>query len=79
MSGFQGAIFDVDGVLADSPHEKAWRESLRELMDGGCSDIRDRATWSPQAFTPHVYEQEMSGKPRNERCARRPGVLPCPG
>ena len=28
----QGAIFDVDGVLVDSPHEKAWRESLRELM-----------------------------------------------
>ena len=30
---FQGAIFDVDGVLVDSPHEKAWRESLRELME----------------------------------------------
>ena len=26
--GFQGAIFDVDGVLVDSPHERAWRESL---------------------------------------------------
>jgi len=26
---FLGAIFDVDGVLVDSPHEKAWRESLR--------------------------------------------------
>ena len=30
MAPFQGAIFDVDGVLVDSPHEKAWRESLRE-------------------------------------------------
>jgi beta-phosphoglucomutase len=29
---FRGAIFDVDGVLVDSPHEAAWREALRELM-----------------------------------------------
>jgi beta-phosphoglucomutase-like phosphatase (HAD superfamily) len=61
---FQGAIFDVDGVLVDSPHEKAWRESLRELMEGEWSDIRDRTTWSPDAFTPQVYEEELSGKPR---------------
>ena len=25
MPKFQAAIFDVDGVLVDSPHEKAWR------------------------------------------------------
>ena len=61
---FQGAIFDVDGVLVDSPHEKAWRESLRELMESEWSDIRDRSTWSPEAFTPRVYEELMSGKPR---------------
>ena len=30
---FKGAIFDVDGVLVDSPHEAAWREALRELME----------------------------------------------
>ena len=64
MPSFQGAIFDVDGVLVDSPHEKAWRESLRELMEGEWSDIADRTTWSPDAFTPRVYEEEMSGKPR---------------
>jgi beta-phosphoglucomutase-like phosphatase (HAD superfamily) len=61
---FQGAIFDVDGVLVDSPHEKAWRESLRELMEGEWGDIRDRTAWSPGAFTPRVYEELMSGKPR---------------
>ena len=61
---FQGAIFDVDGVLVDSPHEKAWRESLRELMEGEWSDIRDQTTWSPEAFTPQVYQEAMSGKPR---------------
>jgi hypothetical protein len=27
--GYQGAIFDVDGVLVDSPHELAWREALK--------------------------------------------------
>jgi beta-phosphoglucomutase len=61
---FSGAIFDVDGVLVDSPHEKAWRESLRELMESGWRDIRDRATWSPGAFTSQVYQEHISGKPR---------------
>jgi len=61
---FSGAIFDVDGVLVDSPHEKAWRESLRELMESDWRDIRDRTTWSPEAFTPHLYQQYVSGKPR---------------
>jgi len=64
VTPFQGAIFDVDGVLVDSPHEKAWRESLRELMESEWSDIRDRTTWSPEAFTSRVYEAHMSGKPR---------------
>ena len=64
MARFEGAIFDVDGVLVDSPHEKAWRESLRELMEGPWRDIRSRTTWSPDGFTPQVYQTEMSGKPR---------------
>jgi beta-phosphoglucomutase-like phosphatase (HAD superfamily) len=61
---FEGAIFDVDGVLVDSPHEKAWRESLRELMDDKWRDIRESTTWSPEAFTRLVYETQVSGKPR---------------
>ena len=61
---FQAAIFDVDGVLVDSPHQKAWRESLRELMEGEWSGIRDQTTWSPEAFTPYVYQAVISGKPR---------------
>jgi len=63
-NGFLGAIFDVDGVLVDSPHEKAWRESLRQLMETDWKDIRDETTWTPEAFTPHVYYTVMSGKPR---------------
>jgi beta-phosphoglucomutase len=64
MPKFQGAIFDVDGVLVDSPHQKAWRDSLRELMESDWRDIRDRTTWSPEAFTAHVYQEYVSGKPR---------------
>ena len=64
--GFRGAIFDVDGVLVDSPHEAAWRDALRELMDGDWADIRDQTTWTPEAFTAGVYQRELSGKPRME-------------
>jgi len=64
VPAFRGAIFDVDGVLVDSPHEKAWRESLCQLMESDWSNIRDRTSWSPEAFTSRVYEEQMSGKPR---------------
>ncbi|SFK70398.1 HAD family hydrolase [Geodermatophilus ruber] len=62
--GFAGGIFDVDGVLVDSPHERAWRESLRDLMENEWADIRGRTGWSADRFTPQVYQQVMSGKPR---------------
>ena len=61
---FHGAIFDVDGVLVDSPHERAWREALQQLMEKDWSDVRDQTSWSPDRFTPQVYQQVMSGKPR---------------
>ena len=63
-SGFTGAIFDVDGVLVDSPHEEAWRESLRELMEGPWSDIVAQTSYTPEKFTPALYHERMSGKPR---------------
>ena len=62
--GFEGAIFDVDGVLVDSPHERAWRDSLRELMENDWADIADQTSWSDAGFTPQVYQQVLSGKPR---------------
>jgi beta-phosphoglucomutase-like phosphatase (HAD superfamily) len=62
--GFKGAIFDVDGVLVDSPHEEAWREGLKELMENEWSDIRDQTAYSPEKFTPEIYQKVMSGKPR---------------
>jgi beta-phosphoglucomutase-like phosphatase (HAD superfamily) len=63
---FVGAIFDVDGVLVDSPHEAAWRDVFEELMETRWADIRDQTSWTPQAFTPQVYQQILSGKPRME-------------
>ena len=62
--GFRGAIFDVDGVLVDSPHEQAWREGLQQLMENEWSDIRDQTSYSPEKFTSEVYQRVMSGKPR---------------
>jgi beta-phosphoglucomutase len=63
-SGFKGAIFDVDGVLVDSPHEQAWRESLQELMAGPWADIAGETSYAPEKFTAELYQQQMSGKPR---------------
>ncbi len=62
--GYRGAIFDVDGVLVDSPHEAAWREVLDALMEGDWASIRDQTTWAPGALTPEVYQEVVSGKPR---------------
>lgn len=64
MPAILGAIFDIDGVVVDSPHEKAWRESLRELMEQDWLDIRAETSWTPEAFTRLLYQQQVSGKPR---------------
>jgi len=63
-AGFGGAIFDVDGVLVDSPHERAWRDTLQELMETQWSDVRADTTYSPERFTLELYQQVVSGKPR---------------
>lgn len=46
-------IFDVDGVLLASPHERAWREALAGLAD-------------PERFTTALYQAEVAGKVRLE-------------
>ncbi len=63
-SGFRGAIFDVDGVLVDSPHERAWRETLQELMESEWRDLRERTSYAPERFTSQVYQELVAGKPR---------------
>jgi len=64
QAGFRGAIFDVDGVLVDSPHERAWRDTLQELMETRWSDIRSSSEYAPDRFTSRVYQDVVSGKPR---------------
>jgi beta-phosphoglucomutase len=63
-AGFRGAIFDVDGVLVDSPHERAWCDTLQELMETRWSDIRSSSMYAPERFTSRVYQDVVSGKPR---------------
>lgn len=61
---FGGAIFDVDGVLVDSPHERAWRETFQEMMETEWADVRDQTSYAPEKFTPAVYQEVVAGKPR---------------
>ncbi len=46
-----GAIFDVDGVLVDSPHERAWRDALQRLMEVGWTDLAGQTSYAPDMFT----------------------------
>jgi HAD superfamily hydrolase (TIGR01509 family) len=62
--GYAGAIFDVDGVLVDSPHERAWGESLRRLMEGEWRELAPRTRYTPERFTHELYQEVMAGKPR---------------
>lgn len=54
MTGCRGVIFDVDGVLVASPHERAWQESLRDLMATKWGTI---GSYSPEQFTTAVYQE----------------------
>ncbi len=49
----RAAIFDVDGVLVNSPHERAWREALTGFAD-------------PAGFTTAFYQANVAGRPRLE-------------
>ena len=73
--GFAGAIFDIDGVLVDSPHELAWRETLRELMETSWAHIRPQTTWTPERFTSHVYQAGRGRQAPDERCPGCASVL----
>lgn len=79
--GFAGVIFDVDGVLVDSPHERAWRESLSRLMAGAWRDLAPRTSYTPERFTHDFYQEVMAGKPRmaGARAALERLGVPDPG
>jgi beta-phosphoglucomutase-like phosphatase (HAD superfamily) len=66
MATYSGFIFDVDGVLVDSPHERAWGDTLRHFMEGEWHDIVSQTTWTPTAYTTEVYQKNTAGKARRE-------------
>ena len=61
---YQGAIFDVDGVLVDSPHYRAWRDALQELMDTEWAELRGQTSYCPEKFAEALYQQVIAGRPR---------------
>ena len=63
-NGYQGAIFDVDGVLVASPHERAWCDTLRRLFDTEWRGILSQTSYAPERYTTAVYQEHVSGKPR---------------
>ncbi|GIV16337.1 MAG: hydrolase [Armatimonadota bacterium] len=65
----EAAIFDIDGVLVDSPHERAWGETLQRLMSTRWADIASGSRYAPERYTSEVYQQVVSGKPRQEGAA----------
>jgi beta-phosphoglucomutase len=64
-----GGIFDIDGVLLDTPHERAWREALEELMAGPWRALAPQTTYTSEAFTTAVYQEYVAGKPREAGAA----------
>ncbi len=59
-----GGIFDIDGVLLDTPHEQAWREALDQLLTGPWQALVSATTYAPGAFTDTVYRAQVAGRPR---------------
>jgi beta-phosphoglucomutase-like phosphatase (HAD superfamily) len=64
----QGFIFDIDGVIVDSPHEQAWRESFQMLFEihPQLKNQLHRITYSSEKFTTELYRTKISGRPRKE-------------
>jgi len=60
----RGLIFDVDGVLVDSPHERAWGETLRLLMETEWQDVLPVTSYAPDKYTNALYQTHVAGKPR---------------
>ena len=72
---YRGAIFDVDGVLVDSPHELAWRESFRKLMEGGVARGPRPDQLDARAVHPGGVPAGHGGQAAHGRGPRGPGAL----
>lgn len=56
-------VFDVDGVVVDTPHESAWFESLADLA------ARRGLVYERALCTPELYQRHVAGKPRRDGAA----------
>jgi len=54
MAGRMGFIWDIDGVVLDSPHEQAWRLTLK------------REPWKTNGLTSDFYFTHLASRPRYE-------------
>jgi beta-phosphoglucomutase len=62
-------IFDVDGVLVDTPHERAWAEALHRLMAGEWAALAQQIGYASAQFSSTFYQQHLAGKPRDAGAA----------
>ncbi len=65
----QCVIFDVDGVLVDSPHEAAWGQTLQKLMETEWREGAGETRYTPEGYTTEVYQRVVAGRPRAEGAA----------
>ena len=61
-------IYDVDGVLVDSPHEKSWGDALATLFETRAAwrKVLPQSSWRPDAYSQEVYLKIAAGKPRRD-------------
>jgi beta-phosphoglucomutase len=57
-------IFDVDGVLVASPHERAWRDALADLMATDWHASAPATRYTTAGLTTAVYQEHVAGKAR---------------
>jgi len=65
MPELRALIFDVDGVLVDSPHERAWGDTLARLAQ----NWDDLGHYRPEEYTSDVYQAVVAGRAREEGAA----------
>lgn len=60
-------IFDVDGVIADTPHEESWRRTIEALAARPeWNEAVSASRWQPEDFTREVYLEVCAGRERRE-------------
>jgi beta-phosphoglucomutase len=57
-------LFDVDGVIVDSPHERAWVEALAQLAEGEWRELVGAPSYRARAFDTRTYQEFVAGRPR---------------